>query len=101
MSKPDSKEQELFAMRHSMAHIMATAIQDLYPGVKFGIGPVVENGFYYDVDAPKPITVEDLGNIEHKMKEIIKADYKFEHSTMKLDEAVKYFTERKQTYKVD
>ena len=97
----NNQEEQLFAMRHSLAHIMATAIQELYPDTKFGIGPVVENGFYYDVDAKNPVTVEDLGAIEHKMKEIIKSDFPFEHSTMKLDAAIKYFSERKQTYKVD
>ena len=101
MSKPEAdQEQQLSAMRHSLAHIMATAIQELYPGVKFGIGPVVEHGFYYDVDVLNPITVEDLPKIEHKMHEVIKADYTFEHSTMKLDEAIKYFGEKGQTYKL-
>ena len=95
------QDQQLFAMRHSLAHIMATAIQELYPGVKFGVGPVVEHGFYYDVDAKNAITVEDLAKIEHKMHEIVKANYPFEHSTMKLDEAVKYFGDLGQTYKVD
>ena len=97
----NDQEEQLFAMRHSLAHIMATAIQELYPDTKFGIGPVVENGFYYDVDAKNPVTVEDLGAIEHKMKEIIKSDFPFEQSTMELDTAIEYFSERKQTYKVD
>lgn len=102
MSKPASdQDQHVFAMRHSLAHIMATAIQELYPDAKFGIGPVVEHGFYYDVDLPQTLTTEDLGTIEHKMQEVIKADYPFEHSTMKLDEAIKYFGDKKQTYKLD
>jgi threonyl-tRNA synthetase len=102
MSKNQSdQDQQLLAMRHSLAHIMATAIQELYPEAKFGVGPVVENGFYYDVDVPKTIGVEDLGKIEAKMKEIVKADFPFEHSTMKLDEAVKYFEKKGQKYKVD
>ena len=96
----DHQEQQLFAMRHSLAHIMATAIQELYPEVKFGIGPVVENGFYYDVDLQNPITLEDLSIIEHKMNEIIKINYVFEHSTMNLSKAINFFTERNQTYKV-
>jgi len=97
----EEQEQQLYAMRHSLAHIMATAIQELYPEVKFGIGPVVEHGFYYDVDAPNPITVEDLAKIEHKMHEIVKADFAFERASMQLDEAVKYFGNKGQTYKVD
>ncbi|HVQ43585.1 MAG TPA: threonine--tRNA ligase [Candidatus Saccharimonadia bacterium] len=102
MSKPQSdQDQQVFAMRHSLAHIMATAIQELYPEAKFGVGPVVENGFYYDVDLPKPIGVEDLGAIEGKMREVVKADYPFEQSTMKLEEALKYFGDKGQAYKVD
>jgi len=100
MGKED-KDQQLFAMRHSLAHIMATAIQELHPSAKFGIGPVVENGFYYDVDLPEKLTVDDLAKIEKKMVEVVKANYPFEHSTMKLDEAIKYFGDKKQTYKLD
>ncbi len=100
MSSKDS-DQQLFAMRHSLAHIMATAIQELYPHAKFGIGPVVENGFYYDVDLPEKLTEADLGKIEHKMHEVAKANYPFEHSTMKLEKAIKYFAEKQQTYKLD
>jgi threonyl-tRNA synthetase len=102
MAEPKSdQEQQLYAMRHSLAHIMATAIQELYVGAKFGIGPVVENGFYYDVDVTTTITVEDLARIENRMHEIVKADWPFEHSTMKLEEAHKYFSDKGQTYKVD
>jgi threonyl-tRNA synthetase len=102
MSQPASdQDQQLFAMRHSLAHIMATAIQELYPKAKFGIGPVVENGFYYDVDLEQTLTTDDLGKIEHKMAEVIKADYPFEHSTMELDEAISYFKGKGQTYKLD
>jgi len=101
MAKTDEKEQRLYAMRHSLAHIMATAIQELYPKAKFGIGPVVEHGFYYDVDLPESLTAEDLTQIEAKMREVVKANYPFEHSQMKLDEAVKYFGEKGQDYKVE
>src|ERR1700733_8007114 len=101
MSKYEDQDQQLFAMRHSMAHIMATAIQELYPKAKFGIGPVVENGFYYDVDLVEKLTTEDLSKIEKKMQEVVKANYVFEHSTMGLDEAIDYFGAKKQTYKLD
>jgi threonyl-tRNA synthetase len=101
MSKTEEQEKHLYAMRHSLAHIMATAIQELFPKVKFGIGPVVEHGFYYDVDLPNNLTTDDLKQIEAKMKEIIKADYKFEHSHMKLDEAIKHFKAKKQDFKLD
>ncbi|MDB5179009.1 MAG: thrZ [Patescibacteria group bacterium] len=103
MSKHEENdnEKQLFAMRHSLAHIMATAIQELYPGVKFGIGPVVENGFYYDVDLEQKLGADDLAKIESKMKEVVKANYKFEHSVMGLDEAISYFKAQKQDYKLD
>lgn len=98
MASPDNK---LVAMRHSLAHIMATAMQELYPGIKFGIGPVVENGFYYDVDVTPRLTDEDLPIIQAKMKEVIKANYPFEQTTMDLDKAVGYFKDLDQTYKLD
>ncbi len=90
---------ELLAMRHSLAHIMATAVQELYPNTKFGIGPVVENGFYYDIDTDPKLTETDLPKIESKMKEIVKANYPFEHSTMSLEEATSFF--KGQDYKLD
>jgi threonyl-tRNA synthetase len=100
-SSPLNDQQDLYAMRHSMAHIMATAIQELYPDAKFGVGPVVENGFYYDVDLPHNLSSEEMNNIEKKMKEVVKADYPFVQSHMKIDEAVKFFSNRKQDYKLD
>ena len=88
-------------MRHSLAHILATAIQELHPGAKFGVGPVVENGFYYDVEVEPALTLEDLPKLEAKMAEIIKANYPFERSTMKLADAIEHFTQAKQPYKVE
>jgi len=64
-------------IRHSLAHILATSVQELYPGTKFGIGPAIENGFYYDFDLPQTLTPEDLSKIEKKMKEIIKQNISF------------------------
>jgi threonyl-tRNA synthetase len=96
-----SNDKELFAMRHSLAHITATAIQELYPHAKFGIGPVVENGFYYDVDLPETLSSGALEAIELKMGEIIASDFLFEHSMMSLDEAIDFFKAKKQPYKLD
>ena len=93
-------QDQLYAMRHSLAHIMATAIQELHPTAKFGVGPVVEHGFYYDVDLEVRLSEDDLTLIEHKMKEIVKAKYPFEHSMMPLAEAVSYFESKDQIYKV-
>ena len=99
--KDTDREHILYAMRHSMAHIMATAVQELYPGAKFGIGPVVENGFYYDMELEHALSTEDLEKIEAKMAEVVNADYTFEHSSMDLDEAIGYFGDKKQAYKLD
>ncbi|HEX3081670.1 MAG TPA: threonine--tRNA ligase, partial [Candidatus Saccharimonadia bacterium] len=100
MSK-NEQEQDVMAMRHSMAHIMATALQELYPKVKFGIGPAIENGFYYDVDVEPRLTDEDLPKVEAKMAEIVKANYPFERSTKPLAEAIKFFEGKGQTYKLE
>lgn len=86
-------------IRHSLAHLMAHAVQDFYPGVKFGIGPVIENGFYYDFDPPQPITSQDLPRIEKKMKELIRKDIKFKGKKVSKPEARKIF--RNQPYKLE
>ena len=64
-------------MRHSVSHIMAEAVQAIFPEAKFGIGPAIEDGFYYDFELPRTLTPEDLPVIEDKMKEIIAADLPF------------------------
>lgn len=98
-SKNDSTD--LHVMRHSLAHIMATAIQELYPGAKFGIGPVIDNGFYYDVDIDQPLTPDDLEKISATMQKVIKADYAFERIELGLDEAIERFKTKNQPYKVE
>jgi len=98
----ENKEEQLHAMRHSLAHIMATAIQHLYPGVKLGVGPVVENGFYYDVDtAGTMLSDEDFDKIEKEMRKIIDENQTFEQSTKSVDEAIAWAEEAKQPYKVE
>jgi threonyl-tRNA synthetase len=72
-----NREERLERMRHSAAHMMAEAVQSLFPEAKFGIGPAIESGFYYDFELPHPLTQEDLPIIESKMKEIIDADSPF------------------------
>ncbi|HSX02293.1 MAG TPA: threonine--tRNA ligase [Candidatus Saccharimonadia bacterium] len=101
MNQHEPQAEQLYAMRHSLAHIMATAIQELYPQAKFGIGPVVEHGFYYDVDLPERLGEDDLAKIESKMHQVIAANYKFVHSHLSLDEAIKHFKAKHQTYKLD
>ena len=74
MAAPSYEESYLYRLRHSAAHLMAQALTELYPGIKLAIGPPIENGFYYDVEAPTPIREEDLTKIESKMKELAKLD---------------------------
>lgn len=91
---------DLYAMRHSLAHVMATALQHLYPNPKFGVGPVVENGFYYDVDLDdKTLSEEDFGRIEKEMHKIIKEDQQFEQFRLPIDEAISWAKEFNQPYK--
>jgi len=95
-----NQEHELHPMRHSLAHIMATAITRLWPEVKLGIGPVVENGFYYDVDlGSTQLSNEDFAKIEAEMQKIIKEDQPFERFTKPIDEAIAWAQAAKQPYK--
>ncbi len=95
-------EQQLYAMRHSLAHITAQAVQHLWPEAKFGVGPVVENGFYYDIDlAGVKISEADFDKIEAEMRKIIAADYAFEQSEKGIDDGIAWAEERQQPYKVE
>jgi threonyl-tRNA synthetase len=96
-----TKEIDLEVLRHSTSHVMAHAVQELFPGVKLGIGPAIENGFYYDFDLPTQITPEDLPKIEEKMREIIKKEHKFERQEMDKQKAIELFEERGEKYKVE
>ena len=87
------------AIRHSLAHTMAYAVQELSPEVKFGIGPATESGFYYDFDLPLSLTPEDLPKIETKMKQLIKQDIRFEKRVITKEEAKKIF--KNQLYKLE
>ncbi len=93
-------EQEIFAMRHSLAHITAQAVQHLWPEAKFGVGPVVENGFYYDIDlGEQKVSEDDFGKIEKEMRAIIAADHSFEKSDKSIDEAISWAEQANQPYK--
>ncbi|MFA5084816.1 MAG: threonine--tRNA ligase [Candidatus Omnitrophota bacterium] len=92
---------DLNALRHSTSHVMAQAVKELWPEVKLGIGPSIEDGFYYDFDREEPFSPEDLGVIETKMREIIKKNYPFERREMAKAEAVKLFKNMGETYKVE
>ncbi len=87
---------------HSTAHLMAEALEALYPGVKFGIGPSIENGFYYDVDlGDRKLSTEDLEEIEAKMRELAKRDVRYERRNVSKDEALDYFREKDDEYKLE
>lgn len=99
--KMSSQNDKLHAMRHSLAHIMAAAIQKTHPEAKFGVGPVVENGFYYDVLTKKPLGEQDLMAIESEMHAIVGHKLEFERSDWPIDQAISYFKEHKQDFKVE
>ncbi|MDD3399862.1 MAG: threonine--tRNA ligase [Candidatus Pacebacteria bacterium] len=86
-------------VRHSFSHILAHAVQELYPGAKFGIGPAIENGFYYDFDLNNPLSPQDLPKIEKKMREIIRQGVKFKKKFVTKREARKIF--KSQPYKLE
>ena len=88
-------------LRHSTAHLMASAIAELYPGTKFGIGPNIEHGFYYDMELPTPVTEADLPRIEEKMREIAKGNHKFERFSMSREDAKKWAADNGQPFKSD
>jgi len=90
------------AFWHSSAHLMAEALEALYPGVKFGIGPAIENGFYYDVDlGGRKLSTEDLERIEEKMKELAAKESRFERRTVSKQEAIEYFAGKGDEYKLE
>ncbi len=88
-------------MRHSAAHVMAEAIQDLFPGVKFAIGPAIEDGFYYDMELPRPLTPDDFPAIEERMRASIAANHPFERSRWSRQKALEYFREHDQPFKIE
>lgn len=90
------------AMRHSLAHIMAQAVQHLWPQAKFGVGPAIEQGFYYDIDlGDVTISEADFGKIEKEMRHIIARDLPFTHRDVPVDEAIAWATEADQPYKIE
>jgi len=89
------------AFRHTTSHIMAQAIKRLYPDVKLAIGPSIADGFYYDIDSENPITPEDLEKIEAEMKKIVKEGLPLTRFTKPRKEAIAYFKEKNEPYKVE
>ena len=94
-------DEALELMRHDAAHVMAQAVQELYPGTQVTIGPAIEDGFYYDFSRDEAFTPEDLTAIEKRMHEIVKRDLKIEREVWDRDQAVKVFGEIGEAYKVE
>jgi threonyl-tRNA synthetase len=95
----DKNEEGLEIIRHSTAHLLAQAVKQLYPETQVTIGPVIENGFYYDFARPEPFTESDLEKIEKKMKELVKQDILVERSVMPREAAIDFFADMGETYK--
>lgn len=99
MSKKNNPDIEI--LRHSTAHILAAAVLEMFPEAKFGIGPAISNGFYYDFDLPRTLIPEDLPILEEKMKKIISRNYPFEQAKTSIEEAIDDFQKAGQFYKIE
>ncbi|MEN8191973.1 MAG: threonine--tRNA ligase [Bacteroidota bacterium] len=86
---------------HSTSHLMAHAVKELYPEAKFGVGPAIENGFYYDIDINEKLSEDDLSKIEKKMKEIIARNDSFQREVLSKSEALEFFNDQKDEYKLE
>ena len=94
------RAEHLEILRHDCAHIMAMAVQELFPETQVSIGPPIENGFYYDFARDKPFTPDDLEVIEAKMKEIVKQDLEITYKVFSRKDAIKFFEDKNETYKI-
>ena len=94
-------EEALDLIRHDTAHLLAQAVQALYPGTQVTIGPVIDNGFYYDFAYKRPFTPDDLPKIEAKMKELVKADLPTKRTVWQRDKAVAHFLSIGEHYKAE
>ncbi len=93
VTRGDADEDALYVLRHSAAHVLATAVRDLWPEAGIGFGPPVEDGFYYDFDVPETFTPEDLEEIEEKMEEVVEEDFPFERREVSREEARELFSD--------
>ena len=97
----NKRAAHLHTMRHSAAHVLATAMLEYMPEAKLTIGPAIDEGFYYDFDLPRTLTPDDLDELSQRMQDIIDQDQPFNHTTMPVAEAKEFFHERDQAYKVE
>lgn len=98
MSKPNEK---LHNLRHSLAHILASAVQEMFPKAHLGVGPVIENGFYYDFLLPRPLTPQDIQKLEKRMRELVRQKLGFEREEMSTHQAKAFFTNANQPFKLE
>lgn len=95
------QSEKLHNLRHSLAHILASAVTEMFPKAQLGVGPVIENGFFYDFLLPRALTPEDLTKLEKRMRELVKSKLDFERQDMSIAEAKKFFQEANQPFKVE
>jgi len=98
---PSERDYRLHCLRHSTSHIMAAAVRQIFPEARFGIGPPVKNGFYYDMQLPRPLAPDDLEEIEKRMREIVKQGYQFTQETWPKDKALEFFGSHDQNFKTE
>jgi threonyl-tRNA synthetase len=98
---PSERDYKLHCLRHSTSHIMAAAVQQIFPDVKFGIGPPIKNGFYYDMMLSRSLTPEDLEEIERRMREIVKAGIQFTRENWDKPKALGFFGSHDQNFKIE
>lgn len=101
MSKKVKNKVDVEVMRHSCSHVLAQAVLQMFPEAKLGIGPTIEDGFYYDFDLPRTLIPEDLPLLEKKMKQIVKQNQKMIGRDEDAKKAMKFFKEAGQEYKVE
>lgn len=94
-------KEKLHDVRHSLAHVLAAAVLEMFPKAQLGVGPVVENGFYYDFLLPRPLTPEDVAKLEKRMRELVKQKLTFDREFLTVGEAKKLFTDINQQYKLE
>ena len=94
-------DEQLYKMRHTASHVMAQALTEIFPDAKMAIGPPIDDGFYYDFDLPRSLTPDDLGDIEARMRKIVKADLPMVRSEKPREEAREYEAALAQDYKVE
>jgi threonyl-tRNA synthetase len=98
---PSERDYRLYCLRHSTSHIMAAAVRQIFPEARFGIGPPVKNGFYYDMQLARPLAPDDLDEIERRMRDIVKSGFEFTQETWAKDKALAFFGSHDQNFKTE